>query len=59
MKEPREQIANPSHDTQLQDHLADEMLLAHEAKDHRRMRQALCALIMHYRNEDADAAMAK
>jgi hypothetical protein len=59
MKETREQIANPSHDTQLQDHLLDEMLMARESKDSRRLHGAMTALIRQLLNEENDAQMAQ
>lgn len=58
MRKEREQVANPSHDTQLQDHLLDEMLMARESKDHSRFHQSLMALIRHLMMEEDDAAMA-
>lgn len=51
-KEPMVRIVNPSHDTQLQDHLIDEVLIAAEKKDARKFREAIEALIYAIRNED-------
>jgi hypothetical protein len=58
LKETEERVANPSHDTQLQDHLVEEILISHEHKDHRRMREALMALIRMMKNEESNADVA-
>lgn len=54
-KEPEERVVNPSHDRQLQDHLVEEILVAREHKDSRRMGQAFMALIRSIQNEEQDA----
>lgn len=56
-REPEERVANPSHDTQLQDHLVEEVLIAREHKNSRHLREALMALIHSIRNEDADVGI--
>ncbi len=53
-KEPEERVVNPSYDTQLQDHILDEILLALEKRDATRMREALIALVHSIRNEATD-----
>lgn len=52
--EPEERVVNPSHDTQLQDHLVDEIMMAMEKKDSSSLRDALMALIQNIKNEDND-----
>ena len=54
-KEPEERVANPSYDTQLQDHLIDEFLLALEKKDPVQLREAIKALIYSIQDEDSNA----
>lgn len=51
-KDPEEIVANPSHDTQLQDHLLDEVLKAIEKKDPVHIKEAVMALIHSIQNEE-------
>lgn len=51
-KDEEVRIVNASHDTQLQDHLVDEILMAMESKDSGQLREALMALIENIKNED-------
>ena len=53
-REPEERVVNPSHDTQLQDHLIVEVLSALEHKDHSKLREAIVALIHAIKNEDVE-----
>lgn len=53
-KETEERVVNPSYDRQLQDHIMDELLVAFEKSDPKRLREALVALVHSIRNEDTD-----
>lgn len=53
-REPEERVANPSYETQLEDHLVDEILVAMESHDSKGLREALQALIEHIRSEGMD-----
>lgn len=57
-KEREERVVNPSHDHQLQDHLVEEIMVAREQKDSRRMGKAVLALIRSIMNEEQDAVSA-
>lgn len=46
-KEPDEKVVNPSYETQLEDHLIDEILVALEKKEASKFREAIMALIQH------------
>jgi hypothetical protein len=50
-------VVNPSHDTQLQDHLIDEVMSAMEASDNRKLKEAVLALIENILNEGDDEGM--
>lgn len=50
MRTDESRTANPSHDTQLQDHLVDQMWTAMEKRDHEGKRSSLLALIAHLRS---------
>lgn len=52
-KEPEERVANPSHDTQLQDHLVDEAFVSYQKADPRRFRESMTALIQMIKSEMA------
>lgn len=53
-KETEERVANPSHDTQLQDHLIDELMVAFEKKDPSRIAESIKGLIDFIQGEDFD-----
>lgn len=53
-KETEERVANPGHDTQLQDHLIDEFMVALEHKDPSRIAEALKGLIDFIQGEEFD-----
>lgn len=53
-KEPEERVGNPSHDTKLQDHLIDELLVSMEGMDPGHKREALLALVHSILNEEHD-----
>lgn len=46
-KEPGEKIVNPSYDTQVEEHLMDELMQAIETKNPSKLRESLVALIDH------------
>lgn len=50
-REDENRVANPSYDTQIQDSLVDEMLMAIEKKDVKALRESMQALIEHLRTE--------
>ena len=53
-RETEERVVNPSHDTQLQDHLMDELMIALEKRDAGSLRSAIMALVHSIQNEDQD-----
>lgn len=57
VREDEERVANPSYDTQLQDHLVDELFKAFESKNAGHIREALMALIHSIKNEDVSDEM--
>lgn len=57
-KETEEKVVNPSYDTQIQDHLVGEILIARENKDHKKMGESIRALVRAIQNEEQDADMA-
>lgn len=52
-KEPDERVANPSYDTQIEDHLMDEILVALEKKHVAKLRESIVALIQHIRSGES------
>ena len=57
VREDEERVANPSYDTQIQDHLIDEILVALAEKSGAKLRSALKALIQHIKTEGMDDEM--
>lgn len=49
--DPEERVANPSYDTQIQDSLVDEIMVAHDKKDQGALWSAVKALIEHINGE--------
>jgi hypothetical protein len=54
-EEKEERIVNPSYDTQLQEHLIEEIVKALEERDHKGLHEALSALIENILSEDDHA----
>lgn len=52
IREDEDRVANPSYDTQIEDSLVDEILVALEAKDSSALRSAVLALVEHIRSTD-------
>lgn len=46
-KEPEERVADPGYETQIEDHLIDEIMLAIEQKHSAKLRESLMGLIEH------------
>jgi hypothetical protein len=55
-REPEERVVNPSYDTQIEDHLVDEIFVAMEKKHVSKFREALIALIEHLHSQEMDDA---
>jgi hypothetical protein len=51
-REPDEKVVNPSYDTQIEDHLMDELLVALEKRDSSKLRENLVALIQHLQSQE-------
>lgn len=55
IREDEERVVNPSSDTQLQDHLVDQLMVAIEKNNHEGRRDALMALVQAILNEESSS----
>jgi hypothetical protein len=51
-KEAEERVANPGYDTQIEEHLMDELMKALEHKDIGNLRESIVALIEHLKSSE-------